>query len=210
MGRSACESVGHRKAPLVVIDQDDHNTARAEQAGLLYVLGDVIDEAVLHTVGIEGPKGLARVLDSYATNVFVALVAHDLNRGLFISSRAEYRESEVSQVRAGADKTVCSLVIGARRLANILTRLDVVDFMDFAAGGVELEPEQYHIKPVNCLVGPSLSQANLPKEFGVLVVAIKRKQGEPVFNPSAETLLEPDDRIIVTGLAGSMARLFDH
>lgn len=207
MGRTVCKSLHQRKASLLVIDQNSENTALAEHDGYLYILGDAGEEPVLRSAGIERAKGLVAVLDSDASNVFATLVARDLNPEIFIAARAEKIESESRLIRAGANQAICPLVIGATRLANVLTRPGIVDFIDFAAQGLELEAEQFRISDESKLVGQSLMQANLPRQVGVLIVALQRKDGQTIFNPEHDTILQADDNLIVTGRIGSMAKL---
>lgn len=207
MGQSVCDHLKKQNVAIVVIDHDDHKTALAEQHDLLYILGDASDEATLRSAGIERAKGLISVADSDAANVFITLVARDLNEKLLIVTRAEKYENESRLLRAGADKAICPQVIGANRLANTMTRPGVVEFIEFAAQGIELEAEQYHIEPQNKLVGKTLAEANLPKTTGLLVIAVKRDNGETFFNPSADTTLEANDQIVITGQVGSLAKL---
>ncbi|MCK4628785.1 MAG: TrkA family potassium uptake protein [Sedimentisphaerales bacterium] len=207
MGQSICESLRQRRVELVVIDQDSENTALAEQNGLLYILGDAANETILRDAGIERARGLVAVLDSDASNVFATLVARDLNPKISIAARAEKIESISRLIRAGANNAICPQVIGATRLANVLTRPGVVEFIDFAAEGLELEAEQYLLEDSNKLVGQTLRQANLPRQIGVLVIALKRKDGQTTFNPDPDTILEAGDSMIITGRTGSMAKL---
>lgn len=115
--------------------------------------------------------------------------------------------NESRLIRAGANKAICPQLIGANRLANSITRPGVVEFIEFATQGIELEADQYHIEPNNKLIGQTLMEANLPKKTGLLVIAIKRQSGKTLFNPSAETAFMADDEIIVTGQSGSLAKL---
>jgi voltage-gated potassium channel len=207
MGQQVCNYLKRRGTSVVVIDNDDHRTVTADQEGFLYVLGDATDETILRDAGIERARGLIGALPTDASNVFVTLTARGLNEKLFIAARAERVESETQLLRAGANKAICPQVIGAQRLANILTRPGVVDFIDFASEGLELEAEQFRISPGNKLVGKSLREANLPREAGILIIAIKRSSGETIFNPGPDTIIEIDDVMIVTGQIGSMAKL---
>lgn len=207
MGSSICEALRQWRKPFVIIDNSDAATTRAEQSEMPYVLGDASDAEVLHDAGIERASALVAVLPTDSDNVFTTLVAREINRGLFIAARAERVESEAHLLRAGANKTICPQIIGARRLANILTRPGVVDFIDFATEGIDLEAEQYHLKPDNKLVGVSLREANLPRRVGVLVIALRRASGQIIFNPAADTVLQEDDVMVLTGQPGSMAKL---
>jgi len=210
MGRSVCDYLQQRNAHLVVIDQNSDHTALAEQKGYLYVLGDASDETILRSAGVERAKGLVAALTGDAENVFVTLIARDLNEKLFIATRADTVDSEPRLLRAGANKVICPHVISARRLANILTRPGVVDFVDFATEGISLEAEQYLITAESKLAGQSLRQANLPRQVGLLVVAVKSKDGQTVFNPDPDTVLQPGDTMIIIGQMGSLAKLEEY
>ncbi|KPK73303.1 MAG: hypothetical protein AMJ79_15190 [Phycisphaerae bacterium SM23_30] len=207
MGRLLAEHLGRRELPLLVIDQDSNNTAQAEQDGLLYVLGDATEEEVLRDAGVERARSLVAVLGTDAANVFTILIARDLNTRLYITARAERLKSENRLLRAGANKVICPSIVGAKRLANILTRPGVVDFIDFASEGLDLEAEQYSIGRESKLAGQTLRQANLPREVGVLVVALEHQDGRTVFNPDPDTVLQAEDKMIVIGRIGSMAQL---
>lgn len=207
MGQQVCNYLKTRGVQVVVIDNDDQRTVKADQDGFLYVLGEASEETVLRDAGIDRARGLVAVLPTDADNVFVALTARGLNEKLFIAARAERVESETQLLRAGANKAICPQVIGAQRLANILTRPGVVDFIDFASEGLDLEAEQYRILAGSKLVGQTLREANLPRQAGVLIIAIKRAKGQTIFNPGPETVIEPEDVMVVTGQVGSMARL---
>lgn len=209
MGRSLCDNLQQRNKDLLVIDQDNNKTAQAEQNGLLYILGDANEEAILLDAGIKRARGFVAVLDSDASNVFATLVVRDLNPDIFIAARAEKTESVSRLMQAGANNVICPQVLGATRLANVLTRPGVVDFIEFAAEGLGLEAEQYQIPPESKLIGQTLRQANLPRQVGVLVIALRRKDGQIMFNPDPDIVLEVEDSMIVTGRTGSMTKLLE-
>lgn len=207
MGRSLCENLKSRKTEIVVIDLDSECTAQAERDGFLYILGDAGDEGTLHDAGIERATGLVTTLDSDASNVFATLVARDLNPTITIIARAEREESISRLIRAGANKAICPQVIGATRMANIITRPGVVDFIDFAAQGLDLEAEKFTISEKSPLAGKCLRNANLPSEVGVLVIALQSQDGQIQFNPNPDTILKAGDVMVVTGRAGSTEKL---
>ena len=207
MGSALCANLRLRNTPLIVIDNDTNSTALAETNGFLYILGDASEEKVLRDAGVEHARALVAVLPTDADNVFVTLLARDLNKNLFIAARLEKAQSEARLLRAGVDKAICPQEIGATRLANIITRPAVVDFIDFAAHGLDLEAEQYLVQPESKLVGQTLRQANLPRTVGLLIVALKRNDGQTIFNPGPDTVLQTQDTLIVTGKTGSLSKL---
>ncbi|MBN1436410.1 MAG: potassium channel protein [Sedimentisphaerales bacterium] len=206
-GTAVCDNLKRRNAPIVIIDSDDTRTAQAEVDGLLYVLGNATQEATLMAAGVQKAQALVANLANDGDNVLVTLVARELSQDIFIAATVAKTESEPHLRRAGADSVICPELISAKRLANILTRPGVVDFIDFAAEGLQLEAEQYRIKADNKLVGQSLKEANLPRSAGILIIALRRADGETIFNPSADTVFQPDDTMIITGRIGSMAKL---
>ena len=208
MGQSVCQNLRLRDTTVVVIDQNPERTAQAETDGLLYVLGDATDESALRTAGIERAKCLVAVLATDADNVFATLVASDLNADLFIAARAERVESESRLLRAGADKVICPQVIGrcpASQYPHPARRGRL--HRTSHPKGSSSKPKQYHVRPDCKLVGQTIRQANLPRQVGILIIALKRENGEIDFNPNPDTVLSPHDVIIITGQTGSMARL---
>ena len=206
MGSSVCENLKVHNVQVVVIDMDSDHTSEAERDGLLYVLGDATEEGVLKSAGIENARGLICVLGNDASNVFATLVARDLNNKLTIVARSDRPESQTRLLRAGANRAICPYDISGSRLANIMTRPGVVDFIDFAAHGIDLEADQYTVREGDGLEGCSLREANLPREMGILVIAVTREDGTNMFNPHPDTILRVGDTIIMTGQAGSVSK----
>ena len=206
MGSSVCDNLSLHKVQIVVIEQDSEHTFEAEQAGLLYVLGDATDENVLKSAGIEHARGVICVLGNDASNVFATLVARDLNNKVTIVARSDRPESQTRLIRAGANRAICPYDISGSRLANIMTRPGLVDFIDFAAHGIDLEADQYIVREGDGLEGSSLREANLPRELGILVIAVTRGDGTNMFNPHPDTIMRVGDTIIMTGQAGSISK----
>jgi voltage-gated potassium channel len=59
-----------------------------------------------------------------------------------------------------------------------------------------------------------LSDARIPQETGLLVIAVRKVggngEGEFVFNPDAETRLEPGDQVVVLGRPDQVSRLREY
>jgi len=103
MGRIICRNLRDRGREIVVIEADDNATKQAEADEILYVLGDAGQEETLRAAGIEKANALVAALPTDADNVFVTLVARDMNSKLFIAARAEHSDSEIRLIRAGAN-----------------------------------------------------------------------------------------------------------
>lgn len=114
--------------------------------------------------------------------------------------------------RAGANHVVSPNVSGAIRMASMLLRPEVVAFLDIAtrSDGLELRFEQASIQPDSHLAGRTLMEARIPQETGLIVIAVRKEKDEThrfVFNPVADTRLDPGDEIIVLGQPEQVLRL---
>jgi len=90
---------------------------------------------------------------------------------------------------------------GGVRLAHVLMKPAVVDFLDLSlgpAGELGLELQQLVLPPAATLAGRTLAEGELRRRWGVGVVAVQR--GEKLFpNPEADLRLEAGDVLVVLG-----------
>ncbi|MBN1491562.1 MAG: potassium channel protein [Phycisphaerae bacterium] len=207
MGSLLVKELQGRRVPVVVVENDPLRTREVEQVKGLYVLGDAAEEMTLKEAGIARAKGLVTVLPHDSDNVFVALTARGLRNDLIIVARAEQHASESKLRRAGANRVISTQVIGATRIANVLTRPHVVDFQDVTAKGVDLEMDEFVIPPTSSICGKTLREAQLRRHANVMVVAIRHVDGRTTFNPGADATLRAEDTIITIGPAGSSSKL---
>ena len=73
------------------------------------------------------------------------------------------------------------------------------------AGG--LHRRGYLLGPQSDLIGKNILDSNLRKDFGVIVVAIKKVSGEMIFNPMPGETLEGGDVIVVLGKMENLERM---
>lgn len=109
---------------------------------ILHVRGDATEEEILLQAGLMRCNALVAALPHDADNLYVTLTAHGLRPDMTIIARAEQPRTEAKLVRAGATKVVCPQVVGANKIANFLTRPNVVELIEFAGKGIELEMDE--------------------------------------------------------------------
>jgi voltage-gated potassium channel len=196
-------------APLVVIEKNSEITARIEEDGHLYILGDATEEECLEKAGVCCAKGLVTALDSEADNVYITLTAKGLNPDLLVLARAGKIGSEKKLLRAGADRVVSPHQIGGFRLAQALLRPAVTDFIDFAIHDpdIELKMEEIPVKPNSTLVDVSLVESRIRQQLDLIIVAIKKASGEMLFNPASHTRIQIGDTLIALGQRHSLTQL---
>lgn len=192
------ERSGH---DLVVIESDEPLAERMLTQGHLVLMGDATNDEVLKAAGIERAKGLAAAVSSDPDNLYITLTARDLNKNLMIVARAN-EEFAVERLRkAGANRVVSPALTGSSRIAQMLLRPAVADFIELATmtERLELEIEQIQIESGSPFIGRALRDTGIRSDLDVIVIAIKRHDGDMIFNPAADTMIEEQDALVVIG-----------
>ncbi len=192
----------------VVIERETKKVEELMNLGIAVLVRDATLEESLREAGVEHARGLAACLADDADNVYVVLTARDLNPNLHIVARAAEEQAENKLIRAGANRVVAPTIIGGHRMAMALTKPAVGDFLDsITANQLELGFEQLEVEPMSPLVGRKLSETNIRSELDIVVVSIRRNNGQIVFNPSGEARIEGGDMLIAIGNAEALTKL---
>jgi voltage-gated potassium channel len=207
MGKLVVQRLTEQRIPVVVIENDPNKLRQIEELGQLYIAGDATEEASLERAGIGRARSLVAALPSDADNVFVTLTAREMSRDLYIVARAEQFSAEPKLRHAGANRVISTQAIGAERIANVLIRPSLVDFVEVAAKGVDLEMDEFEVTPDSPLSGRTLRESDIRHRADVIVVAIKRADGTSIFNPAADERVQPKDTLITIGPGGATTRL---
>jgi voltage-gated potassium channel len=192
------ERSGH---DLVVIESDEALADRMLTQGHLVLMGDATNDEVLKAAGIEHARGLAAAVSSDPDNLYITLTARDLNRNIMIVARANEEFAVDRLKKAGANKVVSPALTGSSRIAQMLLRPAVADFIELATmtERLELEIEQIQIEPRSPFIGRALRDTGIRSDLDIIVIAIKRHDGDMIFNPAADTIIEELDALVVIG-----------
>ena len=195
------------EVPFVVIDNRPECTTRAEQAGYLCVGGDATSDEVLKEAGIDKARGLVAALGSDIDNTYITLSARGLYPSLFITARASDSEAEKKLRRTGANRIVSPNSIGARRMAMLALRPTVMDFLDTITRrrGPELQMENIAIDTNSSLNGVTIE--DIKKCSRATILALNKKTGSLVPNPSAEEKVTAGDSLIIMGTSEQLNTL---
>jgi voltage-gated potassium channel len=208
VGSVVARSLMDEGVPFVVIDSCEECRAAAEEAGWLFVHGDATSEDVLLQAGVERAKGLVAAVDTDADNLFVVLTARMLNPDLFIVARSTSLASERKILGSGADRVITPNVIGGRRMAAMLLRPVVTDYLDVVMHGDALEYrlDAMRVRPGSELDGKTIGQVRVRDKTGAFVLAVRA--GDAVNpNPGADTRFSAGDEIIALGTREQLAEL---
>ncbi len=201
LGRPICSELVANELPFVVIEKDEKHIDQLLENGFLFVPGDATQDETLLNAGIRRAKGLIGVLATDAENVYVTLSAKQLNQHLFVVTRAIEEEAEKKLIRAGANRIVKPYEIGAHRMAHLLIRPGVVDFIDIVARnkGIDLGLEEIMLGGHSPLVNKSLADSAIRQKLNIIIVAINRGDEQYIYNPTSSTTLRSGDRLIAIG-----------
>jgi voltage-gated potassium channel len=201
MGEVVAGELAQRKRPFAVIDSDAERIAEAIALGYLALQDDATEEATLRAARVPEAEALITTLPSDADNVFITLTSRDLNPRLQIIARGEHRSTEKKLIRAGADRVVLPAMTGALRMAAMITRPSVIELVELAAGGqiAEMAIEELAISADCRLLGKSIRDSQARNHHGLLIVALRRADGQLVLNPGASTEFQAGDTAVVIG-----------
>ncbi len=209
IGKVICTELAYDNIDFVVIEQDESAIEELKNKNFLYLQTDATTEEALIEARIMKAKGLVTSVKSDANNVFITLTAKGLRPDIFIMSRTSDVKNVDKLKRAGASRVVSPYYIGGRRMAQILKRPTVVDFIDIATmdSQLGLMMEEAKLGPGSNLIGKNLIESNLRKDFGVIIVAIKKLSGEMIFNPMPSERFEAGDVIVVLGKKDDLRKM---
>ncbi len=199
MGRTIVKELLSKGVKFIIVEKSAAKIPENEEH--IFLEGDATSDEVLKNAGIERAKGLVSVLPTDAENLFVVLSARELNANLLIVTRASEETSEIKILRAGADRVVSPYHTGGLKIANMILKPAVVDFIEFAtkSGNLEIQMEEVIVKPDSKISGVPLLDTGIGKDLGIIIAAIKKPDGSMQFNPTSKTVLNAGDTLIALG-----------
>jgi voltage-gated potassium channel len=192
----------------VIIESEQPRAAEFSQRGLNVLIGDATLEESLREAGVQHARGLAACLPNDADNVYVVLTARDLNPGLRIVARAAEEQAEAKLLRAGANHVIAPTIIGGHRMAVALIKPAVGEFMDsITANEIGLGFEQVEVDASSQLVGQQLRSTPIRSELDIVLISIRRQDGDILFNPAEDTEIKNGDTLIAIGRNEALMKL---
>jgi len=201
--------IGHRIAnvlkeanlPVIVVENQETSIKRIESDKLLYVMGNAQEEETLLEAGIMRAKALICTLSSDQDNVFTTLLARELRNDLYILVRSNENTNRKRILRAGADKVISPYDIGADRMANVILRPKVEQFIE----KMTLDDSQDHtfdevlVNEGSPMEGKNLAEINIRSRYEILVIAMLTKEGSIRFNPKSTDIINAGDTLVILG-----------
>lgn len=201
-GMHTCEELYKNGKNFVIVDSNEDTPKKFPlNVNYKFVAGDATQEETLLKVGIKKASVLLIATSSDAINVFITLTARELNPKLKIISRASEPSSEKKLRHAGANNVIMPDVIGGTFLARLITKPEVIEFMELLSNdnqlSIRLEEISFsQIKPE--YRDKSIKELEISSKTGVTLVGFKDNiKGFIGFKP--DTIFGEDDIMILLG-----------
>jgi voltage-gated potassium channel len=209
IGRVICRNLRRKPLDVVAIDKNPDLFQLMDEDEILYVAGDAADEASLIKAGINRAKGLVAALATDTDNVFLVLTARQLAPELTIIARASNEAVKSKLQAAGADSVESPYEMGAVSMAHHIIRPTVTNFLDlaFAHRRTDIQMEEIPVSESSKLVNVQLKDSGIRQNFNLIIIAIKKPDGNMLFNPSFEAEIMPDDTVIAVGELENLQKL---
>ena len=201
--------------PFCTVEVTDRHLDELEAWGVPHQVADATDEEVLRRAGIERAQGLVAAADSDAVNLLVVVSARSLAPQLNIVTRVEDPANEAKLLRVGANRVLSPTVRAGQRMAQMLTRPAVVEYLDtWLYRDGETLPfviEEIELAATGALCNRPLSHidAEYPDTRGPTILAVKPSGKDLVLHPRGTQQLRSGDLIIAAGQPEELAKLAD-
>lgn len=200
VGHSVANELRAYAAPLVFIEKDPAQAQWAVDEGIPVVMGAAATEEVLSHARIEHARGLISAVTSDADNLYIVLTARGMRPDLRIIARVSEETAIPKLRRAGANEVLSPYRGVGRRIAQLMLRPHVIDFLEAAVFGTvrDLQIEEVPVSQRSRLEGKTLVQCEIGKT-GVILLGLKTATGPLTFNPGPETVVHAGDFLIAIG-----------
>jgi voltage-gated potassium channel len=211
VGRRVAAEFAANGVPFVVLDFSEDAIEAAEEAGVLFIEGNGVEDEDLEQAGLERARGLVASSDSDADNLYITLSARAARPDLSIVARASDEDAMRKLKLAGADRVVMPYATAGRVMANLVLKPQVTAFLDtvMTAEGDDFRLEEIEVTDTCARAGRTLRDLRVREETGAMVVAVRKPDGRFDTTPDPEELIEVGDVLIGVGTAEEIRRLED-
>ncbi|PJF39767.1 MAG: hypothetical protein D6737_14160 [Chloroflexi bacterium] len=184
---------------LVVVTNDGEYANHIRDKGLLVVEGDPTDDDVLIRAGIKRAAAMMVMLNSDTEALLTVLTGRSHNSDLYITAATLEEELSNKILRIGADSAIAPFDVTGKFFNNATLRPAVNEFFNSIlfhdASG--MEATQLYLPENSPWVGKRLKQLELSKRFDAAVIGLRKPNGEYIYTPGEDFILQADITLIV-------------
>lgn len=122
VGEKVCEVLKENGKEILVIEVDKRKEEKLKEKKLSYIIGDATSQKVLKQAEIEKAKAIVTAIDDDAKNLFIIILAKELNPKIVVASRVNSEEALEKLRSAGADITVMPEYSAAKELSREIAK----------------------------------------------------------------------------------------
>lgn len=157
------------------------------------VMADTTDESVLRSLGIRNfDHVIVAIGDDIQASILTTLMLKEIGvKKITVKAQNDYHEKVLRRI--GADKVVHPERDMGKRIAHNIVSNNVLDYL-------ELSDEHSIVEIVanDLLIGNTIIGLDIRAQYGINIVAIKRKD-DIIVSPQATDEIQADDVLIVIG-----------
>lgn len=199
IGSQVCADLSLSGENFVVIEKEKESVEKIKEKGHFYIEGLATDEEILLEAGLLKAKALISVVSSDADNVFITLTAKHLNPKIMVVSRVFENSTRAKLKHAGADKIISPFAHAGTLMAQSIINPNVEDFIEFSSDKTDIfQVAEFTVKEDQPCQNRTLEDLKL-KEQGIIIVNIQKENGEKIFAPHKETILNEGDKVVAIG-----------
>ncbi len=189
---------------VIVIDKNEDIVNKISPYVTHAVCADTNDSTVFEKLGLANvDTAIVSMGSSLEASVLATLALKELGVKHVICKAKTVMHSNIF-LKLGADEVVIPEHDMGRKLAFNLENSNIADFFNIA--GDHSIVEMYCPKT---WIGSSLADLNIRSKYGINVLGIIRDIDDFIGNPSADTILEADDKLLMLGKAEDFAVVKD-
>jgi voltage-gated potassium channel len=209
VGRTVARELRARGQSVVFIEKNADRAEWAANEKIPVIVGNASSEDCLKRARIDTAKGFVAAVSSDPENLYIVLTARGFRSDLKIIARASEDEATSKLLRAGASQVLSPYFFVGSRIAQLLLRPNVLDFIDAAFGTERLDVEigEVRIDAKSRLVGKTLGDAAIRQQADVIILGVKPAEGALLFNPASDTVIRASDTLIVIGADTQLRKL---
>lgn len=165
------------------------------------IVGDFSDEDTIRQLNLQELDVVVIAIgDNLKAKLLSAMVLKELHTPYIVAKASTTMESKLLE-RVGADLIIFPEMDMAERVAQMLTRENIVDYFQLSQdiGLVEMGIPQF-------MVGHTLVELDIRKHYNVNIVAVKRDRNV-IAPPNPNNPLQDDDMLIVIGRNEDITKL---
>ena len=199
LGREVVRGLARMGGRIVVVDRNEERLKALKEPGVLYVVGDALEEETLLRAGINRARGVISTFMDDTINVYLVLEVRDTRPDIQVISSASGRGASRRLYLAGATRVVSPQLLGAEILAKSAYSPNIYQLMsDMISGTTPGETiTQIVVSPGSRLAGRRIRDFS---DLGVSARVMLTRQGDStVLSPSGETRLDPGMVLVVVG-----------